>query len=141
VRTLRRKALVLACAIPVLALSAPALAAASWSTSGSGQATGAADTMPAGTQPSGQVTRGSVLLSWAPSTFSDGQAVQGYEVSRVNAATGGSGIVGGTCSGLVTVVTCADASVPSGGWLYTVTPVQLSWTGAPGPASATVVVP
>lgn len=128
-------------AVAVVALSAPALAAASWSSSGAGQAAGSAYSMPAGTQPSGQVIRGSVLLNWVPATLGGGEAVQGYEVTRINAATGGEADAAGTCSGIVTVVRCLDPSVPSGGWIYTVTPVQLSWTGAPGPASATVVVP
>jgi len=116
-------------------------ARAAWSAHASGSAAGAATVMPGGTAPSGGATGASVTISWTAADFPDGTAVAGYVISRYNASTGAPATVNAGCSGVVTTTTCTEQSVQPGTWVYTDTPVQLSWTGAQSPASAPVVVP
>jgi hypothetical protein len=114
---------------------------AAWSATGTGRAAGAATTMPTGAQPSGGATGSSVTIRWPTATFANGGAVAGYVINRFDAATGAAATVGAGCSGVVTTTTCTELSVPPGTWIYTDTPVQLSWTGGQSPGSAPIVVP
>ena len=97
--------------------------------------------MPAGVAPTGSATSSSVTIRWPAVTLSSGAPVAGYVISRFNALNGSAATVGPGCAGVVTTTTCTEQSVPSGAWIYTDTPVQLSWTGAASPASAAIVVP
>jgi hypothetical protein len=115
-------------------------AAAMWSAHGPGSAAGAASVMPAGAEPSGSPTGTSVTVSWEVAAFPDGVDVAGYVINRYNAGTGAPASVGAGCSGVVTATTCTEQSVPPGTWVYTDTPAQLSWSGAPSPDSASIVV-
>jgi len=74
-------------------------------------------------------------------SLSSGAPVAGYIINRYNALNGAAATVGAGCSGIVTTTTCTELSVPSGSWIYTDTPVQLSWMGTPSPASAAITVP
>jgi hypothetical protein len=126
--------------LPLVFGSAPT-ATAAWSTTGSGNAAGAAAVMPTGTAPTGTASSTSVTISWSAAQLSSGTAVAGYTINRYNAATGASATVGAGCSGVVTTTTCTESSVPAGTWVYTDTPVEMSWTGGASPDSATITVP
>lgn len=121
-------------------LAAPT-ALAAWSASGTGPAGAAAATMPTGVAPTGSATRSSVTIRWPAVTLSNGAPVAGYLISRINALNGSAATVGAGCAGVVTTTTCTELSVPSGAWIYTDTPVLLSWAGGASPASAAIVVP
>ena len=97
--------------------------------------------MPTGAAPTGSATGSSVTIRWPAVTLSNGAPVGGYVISRFNALDGSAAIVGAGCSGVVTTTTCTEQSVPAGSWIYTDTPVLLSWTGGASPASAPIVVP
>jgi hypothetical protein len=80
----------------------------------------------------------SITVTW-PATTIGGQNVSGYTVKRYN--TGGTvQTVGAGCSGTISGLTCTEASVPSGTWRYTVTPIQGAWTGAESPQSSSATV-
>jgi len=117
------------------------LAEAAWSGSGSGTATALADTMPSGNRPSAAGSSSNVTLRWPAAVFPGGGSVAGYVIRRFNAANGAEATVGAGCSGTVTTTTCTEASVPSGAWIYTDTPVQHTWSGAQSTASAVVTLP
>ena len=116
------------------------VALAAWSGRGVGQAGAAAATMPSGLAPTGSATGTSVSLRWPAVALSSGAPVQGYVIRRFNALNGAAATVGAGCSGVIAATTCTELSVPPGAWIYTDTPVQLSWTGHMSPASATITV-
>jgi hypothetical protein len=126
-------------AAAVTATSSIALAA--WSARGTGPAAGAAATMPSGAAPTGTATGNSVSIRWPAVAMSNGVPVAGYVISRFNALNGAAATVGAGCSGVVTATVCTEFAVPSGTWIYTVTPVQLSWTGSASPPSSAITVP
>jgi len=126
-------------AASVAATSTIALAA--WSMQRTGQAEGGAATMPTGAAPTGAATGSSVSIRWPAVAMSNGVPVAGYVISRFNALNGAAATVGAGCSGVVAVTVCTELAVPSGTWIYTVTPVQLSWTGSASPSSAPITVP
>lgn len=140
VRTARRLCCVVI-AIAALCCVLPPAALAAWSAQGTGSAAGAATTMPTGSQPAGSANVSSVTVRWPAATMANGALVAGYIVNRYNAVNGAAATVGAGCSGVVTTTTCTEQSVPAGTWVYTDTPVQLSWTGGRSPASAPIVVP
>jgi hypothetical protein len=131
----------LLCALTAASLLVPTSAWAVWSAAGSGSGEGAAATMPTGNTPTATPSGNSVLVSWSPVAVSQGTDVAGYVVSRYDAVTGNPAVVGGGCSGVVTTTSCTESSVPTGNWVYTDTPVQLSWTGGASALSAPVAVP
>jgi hypothetical protein len=73
--------------------------------------------------------------------FPNGSAVAGYVINRYSTVTGLPATVGSGCAGIITTTTCTEASVPSGTWTYTDTPVQINWTGGQSPKSTTIDVP
>lgn len=119
-------------------IASPAFAA--WSTNGAGTSAGAATTMPTGTTPSGTVTLSTVKVSWSTATLGNGIPVAGYVINRYNATTGAPQTVGAACSAVITTTSCTESAVPAGKWVYTDTPVQLSWTGGQSPDSAQIIV-
>jgi hypothetical protein len=114
-------------------------ASAAWSATGTGPGDAASSTMPAGNPPTGLARAATVSLSWTAATLPDGTPVAGYTIQRYNAAGGSAATVGGTCVGVVTATSCAEA-VPPGTWTYTDTPVQLSWSGSPSGPSGPITV-
>jgi hypothetical protein len=131
----------LAAAVVVpIALRSSSAASAGWPAQGTGSTAGAGTVLPTGTAPRATVTGTSVTLSWTAATMTDGGAVAGYIVSKYNAATGSPATVGAGCSGVVTAPACTEQSTAAGTWVYTVTPVQMTWTGGQSPDSATVTV-
>ncbi|HEX6489406.1 MAG TPA: hypothetical protein VF137_11130 [Candidatus Dormibacteraeota bacterium] len=113
---------------------------AAWSAPGSGAATAAAAVMPTGTAPAASASGSSVTVSWPAATFQNGAAVAGYVIKRYNAINGSVAAVGSGCSGIVTTTSCTEQSVPSGAWIYTDTPVQLTWTGGESSPSNSITV-
>ena len=118
----------------------PSVAGAQWGASGVGPTAAAAAVMPSGNQPSAVSRSSTVTITWPAATFADGAAVAGYVIQRYDAINGTMAAVGGTCSGIVTTLSCTESSVPPGNWAYTDTPEQGTWTGGASPASAVVSV-
>jgi hypothetical protein len=128
-------------AIAALLMLTPAsVAFAAWSTRATGSGAGAAATMPNGVVPSGSVSGTSVTLSWPTADLSSGAPVAGYVISRYNAANGSPTTVGASCSGIIATTSCTEQAVPTGSWVYTVTPVQGNWSGAASAPSAPLSV-
>lgn len=98
-------------------------------------------TMPSGNQPAVSVSGTSVSLTWPAALFPDDQSVAGYLIERFNASSGAQAIVGASCSGTVSTITCTEQNVPAGSWTYADTPLQDLWIGGQSPASAVAIVP
>lgn len=121
-------------------IAAAAPVSAAWVVPGPGSAAAAATTMPAGSAPTASAGTGSIAVRWPTASMANGVGVAGYVIKRYNAINGAGATVGPGCSGVVTATTCTELSVPAGTWLYTDTPVQLSWTGTESPPSGPVTV-
>lgn len=121
-------------------LLVPSLALAAWSAAGSGDASSKAFSMPTGDTPTVSVLGRNVSVSWAASTFANGDPVAGYLVRRYDASSGTPQTVLSDCAGTLAGLSCVEHAVPAGTWRYTVTPVHGSWTGAEGALSAPVSV-
>jgi hypothetical protein len=134
-RLVARRSLVALMLVLAMAASLAAPALAAWTTTGVGGGAGAAFKMPAGNAPSVSVSGADIEVSWPAATFADGTPVAGYVVERFDAATGQLASVGPDCSGVLTSTACTEIGVPQGNWVYSDTPVQLSWTGLPSPPS------
>jgi hypothetical protein len=132
---LRRAAIALSVVVAGLSTGT---AYASWGGAGSGSGAVKAAQLPTATAPTASASVHSVTVTW-PATTIGGQNVSGYTVKRYNAG-GTSQTVGAGCSGTISGLTCTEASVPSGSWRYTVTPIQGAWTGAESPQSASATV-
>jgi len=111
---------------------------ASWGGAGSGSGAVKAAQLPTSTAPTASAAVHSVTVAW-PATTIGGQNVSGYTVKRYNAG-GTAQTVGTGCAGTISGLTCTEASVPSGTWRYTVTPVQGAWTGTESPQSSSATV-
>lgn len=132
----------------VLYLLCGSPAHAYWQAAGTGTGTAVSDTLPAGEQPAAAVAGSAVSVSWTQSPF-QGQPIGtfgggGYVVQRRPAAGGAAVTPNGNCdttiSGSATTLSCQELVVPAGSWTYIVTPVLMTWTGDPSPASAAVTV-
>jgi hypothetical protein len=121
-------------------LGPAAVASAAWSAPGAGAAAAGAATMPNGAAPSGSASGEAVTISWPAASLSNGTPVAGYVIHRYDALNGGEATVGAGCSGVVTGTSCTEAAVPPGSWIYTDTPVQLSWSGGESPPSSVITV-
>lgn len=134
-----RRSVTLLAVLAVFCLSTPAVLAA-WSASSAGNGAASATTMPVGTTPTGSATGTSVAVQWTAVTLSSGVGVAGYVIHRFDAINGTGAAVGPGCSGVITTTTCTELSVPAGTWVYTDTPVQLTWNGGQSPASGAIIV-
>ncbi len=96
---------------------------------GNGQAQAA--TVGQGATPTTTVAGSTVTVSWTASTLSNGQAVNGYKIKRYSESTHVSQTILSACTGTVSALSCVESNVPSGDWVYTVTPVfSTNWLGA-----------
>lgn len=138
-RISRRSALVLSGTAVALALSG-GVAWAFWTAQASNvPAYGRADSMTAGSTPSGTVTGTSVNLAWSAGTTAGGHPAGGYRISRYPSASGGTATAAaqGTCAAVpANALSCTESNVPAGTWYYTVTPVLGAWQGGESPRSA-----
>jgi hypothetical protein len=121
--------------VPITALLATTTcpAWAFWSAGGNGA--GAVTTTTFGAPASVTATStpgtGTVAVDWSAATLPNGQAVQGYQVTRQGvAACGGS---------LITTTACSDTSVPDGTYSYVVTAVYHTWTATSSPSGSVTV--
>ena len=95
---------------------------------GNGQAQAA--TVGQGATPTTTVAGSTVTVSWTASTLSNGQAVNGYKIKRYSESTHISQTILSACTGTVSALSCVESNVPSGDWVYTVTPVfSTNWLG------------
>lgn len=112
-----------------------------WNLDARGLGAATATTVNRGAQPSGTAVDGTVTVTWAASTLSNGDTVDGYTVTRYDSATLAPQTVLSSCNGTVAAATCTESGVPSGSWVYAVTPlVGQHWRGAESLRSAPVVV-
>lgn len=134
----------------VTALATAGIVGAWWS-AGSAPGGGRADAASLGTgaTPSVSLISRTATVSWAQQTIGGiplGQlAGGGYTVQRYAAAAPGTSITPlaacvGTISGAADPLSCDEAALPTGRWLYTVTPTFWSWVGGPSAQSAYVAV-
>jgi Ice-binding-like len=92
-----------------------------------------------GARPTAAAAGGAVTVGWAASTLSSGDPVTGYLVSRYDASTLARATVQAGCAGALVALSCTEAGVPTGSWVYSVTPVVgLSWRGPESPKSSAV---
>jgi hypothetical protein len=123
-----------------VAIGFPGGAAAGWRVVASGGAAAKAKTLGSGNRPTGAVAGHKVSVTWLASAYLEGGAPAGYVVRRYNAATGAEQVVGSTCSGTISALTCTESGVPAGSWQYTITPATANWRGSQSVKSTTVVV-
>ena len=103
-----------------------------WNTDAAPGGNGAAvaATVAQGATPVATTTDGSVTVSWAASSMSDGSPVDGYVVKRYDAGTLASQPLLSACADIRTALTCTEDDVPEGTWVYSVTPTfATSWRG------------
>jgi Concanavalin A-like lectin/glucanases superfamily len=114
---------------------------AHWSASSvpGGGGASAATTVSQGATPTASGTGSVVTVGWAASTLSNGNPVAGYIVKRYDVATLTPQTILSACTGTVTATTCTENGVPTGQWVYSVTPVfATNWRGAESLKSTTV---
>ncbi len=145
----RRFTIVTACA--VLALAGAGVVRAYW-TAGSnpgGNGRASAGSLPSAAIPSGSLIGRNATVSWAQAIVMGSPLGQlaggGYAVTRyAESAPATPILVGGTCSGNISgapdPLSCAEPSLPTGRWRYTVTPTLYSWVGGMSAQSASVAV-
>jgi len=68
-----------------------------------------------GSTPSATTTGRTVTVSWSATTLSNGNPVDGYVVSRYDAATLAAQTIVSGCTGTVTSTRCTESSVPGNG--------------------------
>jgi hypothetical protein len=127
----------------VAALAVPGTVGASWSRSATGSGAIKSKTMPAANGvPSGSVPLLShnVTVTWSAAQFAGGGNVPGYAVKRYDSLTHTLQTILSACSGIVAATSCVENSVPTGSWVYTVTPAAGIWRGTESGFSAAVVV-
>lgn len=123
-----------------VAIGFPGGAAAGWRVVASGGAAAKAKTLGSGNRPTGAVAGHKVTVTWLASAYLEGGAPAGYIVRRFNATTGVEQVVGSSCSGTLSALTCTESGVPSGSWQYTITPATANWRGPQSVKSTTVAV-
>ena len=129
-----------ALAATVALLGTGTVASAAWYADGPGSGDSAAVVLPPGSAPSGAARGTTVIITWPAVDVVAGVPVSGYIVSRVNAFTGGPGVVGAGCSGVVTTTGCSEVNVPPGSWAYSVAPAEGNWTGQSSPPGPVITV-
>jgi len=137
------KRLVTVSVVALIMGSAISMAWAFWTTGTVGGSNGAAAAVNVqqGATPTASAAAQTVTVSWAASTLSTGQAVDGYIVKRYDANTLALQSILSACGGTITATTCIESSVPGGTWKYSVTPAfAANWQGAESDKSGSVVV-
>ncbi|HXR69101.1 MAG TPA: hypothetical protein VN712_10765, partial [Dermatophilaceae bacterium] len=130
-------------AIPLAFILAGGVAWGYWSAGSAAGSHGAsaATTVNQGATPTASAAARAVTLSWAATTLSNGNAVNGYIVKRYDVATLIPQSILSGCAGMVAATTCTEDSTPAGQWVYSVTPVfATNWRGAESLKSSTVTL-
>jgi hypothetical protein len=141
-----RRRLVAVLAVLALAgvLSGSLLAYFSGNAAAGGNGRGTAASVNQGATPSASATAigREVSLTWGATTLSNGQAVDGYVISRYPQGGGLPTLSPiGTCAGTVAATSCVEDDVPFGAWQYTVTPViGAHWRGPESLLSGVVTI-
>lgn len=132
----------LAAAVSFVGIDQAGIASAYWTSSTTGSATAATDTLLAGNQPTTTVgSTATVTLNWAATTTQAGHPASGYKIARYSSASSGTPVAAtGGCASVVTALTCTEQSVPAGTWYYSVTPVVGGWSGPESPRSSATTV-
>jgi len=123
-----RRAIRLVLSVVLLVMLAADPAHAAWSAAATGPAAARAVTMPTGSAPAAFVSGTDVTVRWPAATMSDGTAVEGYRVERVD-ANGNAAPVAAACAGPITGTACVEHGVPAGTWRYFDTPIEGNWLG------------
>jgi hypothetical protein len=129
-------------AVPILFALGTGVAWAFWSASSGpgGNGASAATTVNQGASPTASATGNAVTVSWAASTLSNGDTVDGYVVKRYDVATVTLQTILSACTGTVAATTCIE-NAPAGQWKYSVTPVfATNWSGAESAMSNSVTI-
>jgi hypothetical protein len=114
-------------------------AMAAWQASTWLTATGAlARNLPEASTPAATVSGRDVTVTWAASQLSTGTPVEGYQLTRYDAETGDEAAVKAPCSGTTTGLSCVEAKVPPGSWVYTVRTRLGAWKGPESPESGPI---
>ena len=145
----RRFTIVAVCA--ALALAGAGVVHAYWTVSSNpgGNGRASAGSLPSAATPSGSLAGRTATITWAQSIVMGSQLGQlaggGYAVTRYAESSPATPIVvGGACAGNVTgasdPLSCAEPSLPTGRWRYTVTPTLYNWAGGMSAQSASIAV-
>ena len=79
---MKQRSLKVLAAVALFVLIGAGVAHAMWAASGEGSGAARASIMPTGNQPTATPVIGDIVVSWAQSVMSDGNAVEGYTVSK-----------------------------------------------------------
>ncbi len=120
------------------ALALSGAAYASWATSGGGNGSSRATSIPAGSVPAHTLpTYPNVALSWSAVTV--GGAAVSYAVRRYSEG-GALQTIGAACSGSVATTACTESAVPVGRWQYTTQATKGNWAGVESSKSTAVEI-
>ena len=147
----RARRLVQIVAVVLVAGACAAGAFAYWTSNSSSGSHGRSDvgSLGTGATPSASAAGRNVTVSWAQTLVAGSKlgtlASGGYTVLRYAQSTPGTPISpGASCSGTITgapdPLSCSESSLPTGRWLYTVTPTYFLWTGAVSSQSTAVTI-
>lgn len=116
------------------------VAAAYFSTAGSGTGTATTGTLNPPTSVSGAQSAGTgnVTVSWTAPTGTP--AATGYYVLRTDSSNAAAPACASSPASPITAVTCVDHSVPLGAYSYTVVAVYRTWTSTSAPSASVNVV-
>ncbi|MCA1844284.1 MAG: hypothetical protein LC792_14070, partial [Actinobacteria bacterium] len=121
-------------------LPTPSLELIRWTGGAAGGAKALAQSLPQPAAPTPVVNGPQVTVSWSATTMSGGSPVPGYVVRRYD-TNNNLQTIGSNCSGTISTTSCAENSVTTGQWRYTVQAVVGSaWAGQQSAQSATVTV-
>ena len=145
-----RRLVLLAIAV-VIACACVAGALAFWTAASVSGSNGRGDigSLGTGATPSTSLAGRTATVSWAQTMVAGSRlgslAPGGYTVRRYAVSAPGTPITpGSACSGSITgaadPLSCAEASLPTGRWLYTETPAYYLWTGVTSSQSTAVAV-
>ena len=114
-----------------------------WTTSSviGGNGAAASSSVNQGSTPTATAAGRAVTVSWAASTLTNGQPVTGYEIKRYTSGTLTLQTILTACTGTITTTSCVESRVPSGSWVYSVTPLYgANWRGPESVKSSVLTV-
>ena len=138
-------------ALMLVALAGAGVVHAYWSTGSNPGGNGRASdgSLPTVAAPAASLAGRNATVSWAQSSVKNsplGQLAGGsytvtrYAESAPTTPIASSGACAGSVSGASDPLSCAEPSLPTGRWRYTVTPTLYNWAGAASAQSTSVVI-